>query len=287
MGLGHKNTKIFLLFSLASGFIFLLWNLLQGQNIQLFNPQGIIARQQMELIITATLLMLVVVLPVIVMTFYISWKYRAQRKEEYAPNWDRDPKLQLVWWGFPALIIIAIAAMTWQSSHALDPYKRIENNTKPITIQVVALEWKWLFIYPEQKIATVNYLEIPQKTPVHLELTADAPMNSFWIPQLGGQMYAMAGMATKLNLMADTTGEFPGSAAEINGKGFSGMNFLTKSTTKNEFDTWVLSVKKSSEPLTQDKYNELSKPSENNARAFYASAEHDLFNSIIMKYMNP
>jgi cytochrome o ubiquinol oxidase subunit 2 len=149
----------------------------------------------------------------------------------------------------------------------------------------VALQWKWLFIYPEQNIATVNFVEFPNSTPVNFQLTADAPMNSFWIPELGGQMYAMPGMSTQLHLMADRPGEFNGSAAEISGKGFSGMKFIAKATSQKDFDTWVKSVKQSSNMIDLSKYNKLAEPSENNPVITYASVEKDLYNSIIMKFM--
>ncbi len=256
-------------------------------NFTLFNPKGPIAAQQKSLIITAVLLMLIVVIPVFIMTFYISWKYRAHKKSKYTPNWDFSPKLEFIWWAFPAVIIILIAAMTWKSSHALDPYKPLESNVKPITIQVVALEWKWLFIYPEQNIATINFIEFPEKTPIHFELTADAPMNSFWIPQLGGQMYAMAGMTTQLNLEANEPGEFAGSAAEINGHGFSDMNFLAKAAPAADFETWIASIKQSAPSLSNKTYEDLALPSSNNSKTFYSSVENNLFDRVIMKYMAP
>jgi cytochrome o ubiquinol oxidase subunit II len=254
-------------------------------NIALFNPKGQIAAQQKSLIITAVLLMLIVVIPVLIMTFYISWKYRAGKKSQYTPNWDFSPKLEFIWWAFPTAIILLIATMTWKSTYALDPYKSIESDVKPITIQVVALQWKWLFIYPEQNIATINFFQFPEKTPIHFQLTADAPMNSFWIPQLGGQMYAMAGMTTQLNLIADEPGEFAGSAAEINGHGFSDMGFLAKSTSPMDFEAWVLSVRQSSLPLTIKNYEDLAKPTTNNPKTLYSTVENNLLDYVIMKYM--
>jgi cytochrome o ubiquinol oxidase subunit 2 len=205
--------------------------------IALFNPKGFIAQQERDLVITAVLLMLIVVVPVLTMIFFVAWKYRASNKSaKYTPNWDRSRAIAALRFGLPATIIISLAFITWHTSHKLDPRKPIQSASNSMTIQVVALQWKWLFIYPQQNIATLNYVQFPEKTSVHFDLTADGLMNSFWIPQLGGQMYAMAGMSTELNLMANDVGEYSGSAAEINGKGFAGMRFVAESSSKSDFD---------------------------------------------------
>ena len=232
--------------------------------------------------------MLVVALPVLFLFFFFAWKYRAGgQATTYEPNWDRNWKLSLFKWVFPGTIIAILAIITWHTSHALDPYKPIASPNPPLTIQVVALRWKWLFIYPGQNIATINFIEFPTNTPVHFELTADGPMNSFWIPQLGGQMYAMAGMVNQLNLMADEAGQFQGSAAEINGQGFAGMKFIAQSASETDFETWVGSVKKTSPKLSYEDYTHLVQPSENSPQASYSSTDHDLFAHIIMNYMAP
>ena len=262
--------------------------MLNKTQLAILNPKGIIALQEYRLIILAVVLMLVAVIPVYILTFTIAWKYRAgNKKAKYSPNWDHDNKLDFIRWALPTAIIMILAIMTWKTSHQLDPFQPIPSNVKPITIQVVALQWKWLFIYPEQNIATINLVQFPLNTPVHFELTADAPMNSFWIPQLGGQMYAMAGMVTQLNLMADEVGEFDGSAAEINGRGFAGMRFVAKSTQPADFNAWVNSTQQLSSPLTFDTYNNLALPSENNPQLAYSSVDKDLYNQIIMKFMAP
>jgi len=256
--------------------------------LALFNSKGLVAVKERDLIITAVALMLALVLPVVAATFFIAYKFRASNnKSQYAPNWDHNLIFSVIWWMLPLLVILFIATLTWKSTHELDPAKPLVSSVPPLTIQVVALQWKWLFIYPEQNIATVNFVEFPQNTPVHFKLTADAPMNSFWIPQLGGQMYAMAGMETNLNLMAQEPGEFPGSAAEINGRGFSGMRFVAKSVSSADFNTWVQSVKQSPSALTADEYNKLAVPSESDGRSFYSSVGNNLYNQIIMKFMPP
>jgi cytochrome o ubiquinol oxidase subunit 2 len=152
---------------------------------------------------------------------------------------------------------------------------------------VVALQWRWLFIYPAQGIATINYLELPSNTPVNFQLTADAPMNSFWIPQLGGQMYAMPGMSTQLHLEASNPGQFNGSAAEINGAGFAGMKFQVVAAASSDFDNWVAAVKNGPNHLDQAEYQRLARPSEDSAVAYYSAVPFDLYNSVIIKYMAP
>lgn len=252
------------------------------------NPAGEVASQQRELMIIATLLMLIVVIPVFFMTFFFAWRYReSNHKAKYRPDWSHNSLAEFTWWTVPLIIISVLGVIIWQSSHALDPYKPLAGDKKPLTVQVVALEWKWLFIYPEYNIATVNYLQIPEKTPVNFEITADAPMNSFWIPQLGGQVYAMAGMETKLHLIADKTGEYEGSSANLSGSGFSGMKFQAEATSESDFFKWINGVQLSPEHLTMDKYNELAQPSKDNPPAIYQLEQKDLHDKIMMKYMQP
>jgi cytochrome o ubiquinol oxidase subunit 2 len=252
------------------------------------NPAGIIGIEERDLMIDATLLMLIVVIPVLVMTFMICLKYRASNKRAiYSPYWDYSFLAESVWWGFPCVIIIVLSVITWRSSHTLDPFRPLKTGIKPLEIQVVALQWKWLFIYPEQKIATVNYFHFPENTPINFEITSDAPMNSFWIPQLGGQIYAMPGMRTKLHLIADEPGTFRGSSANLSGEGFAGMKFMATSNTQADFDAWVQSVQQADKSLDQGEYKQLLKPSENNPEASFILKEKDLFEQIIMKYMMP
>lgn len=259
-----------------------------SNNVTIFNPQGTIAHQERNLIVTAVFLMFVVLLPMLFTGYFFAWKYRAgNKKAKYDPEAGQHLKGGILWAIIPALVILGLGTVVWVGAHNLDPYKPIRSDTKPINVQVVALNWKWLFIYPDRGIATVNFLEIPEQTPVNFQLTADAPMNSFWIPSLGGQIYAMSGMSTQLHLEADSVGEYRGQAAEINGPGYSGMKFTTKSVTQTDFDNWVESVKKSSPPLSLDEYIKLSSPSQNNPVSLYSSYEPDLYNKIIMKYMRP
>jgi len=255
-------------------------------NIAVLNPKGLIALKQKNLLIAATLLMLIVVVPVFIMTFLFAWKYRERNeKAKYAPNWDYNLLAESIWWGLPLLIIIVLSVMTWKSSHELDPFKPLESSKKPLTIQAISLQWKWLFIYPEENIATVNFIQFPKDTPINFELTSDAPMNSFWIPQLGGQIYTMPGMKTKLHLIAHEDGSFRGSSANLSGEGFAGMAFTAKASSEAEFASWVSSVKQSSSYLNQEVYNQLVLPSKNNPVTFYILEEKELFEEIVMKYM--
>jgi cytochrome o ubiquinol oxidase subunit 2 len=261
---------------------------LHHETFAILEPKGVTAFKQRELIIDALLVMLAVVIPVFAAFIYIVWKYR-----EGNIGQDRNQDLKsrglitTVMWGVSVTVIAIISVMIWKSSHELDPYKQIQSVNAPITIQVVALNWKWLFIYPEQNIATINYIKIPKNTPINFKLTADAPMNTFWIPQLGGQMYAMAGMENKINLMATEVGEFNGSATEINGRGYAGMRFKTVSVEKNDFDFWVQEVKNSAGSLTMHNYEQLVEDSENNPPEFFSGIEPDLFNKIMMPFMMP
>lgn len=276
------------IFLILVAFVAVLGALVWGTNVAILNPKGAIAQEQFNLLVFASLLSLVVVIPVFGLTFYIARKYRADNKKaKYSPDWDHSRLAETIWWGIPIALITILAVITWKTTHSLDPFKPIQSDKKPITVQVVALQWKWLFIYPEQDIAVVNHVQFPVDTPVNFEITADAPMNSFWIPQLGGQVYAMAGMQTKLHLIADEAGTYSGSSANISGSGFAGMRFKAKASSQADFDTWVLSAKESSTALTMDTYEDLAEQSTDNPISYYSSTDKNLYTTIIMKYMTP
>ena len=186
--------------------------LLNGcNNLVLLNPKGIIAADEKHILIFSVLLMLLIVIPVIFMVFAIAWRYRASNeKAKYEPEWSHSTLLEVIWWSIPCVIIGILGAITWTSTHRLDPYQALNHPAKPITIQAISLEWKWLFIYPEQNIASINYIQFPVDVPVRFLISAEGPMNSFQIPQLAGQIYAMAGMKTKLHLIANAPGEYRG-----------------------------------------------------------------------------
>lgn len=252
------------------------------------NPAGIIAEREKRLMLFALGLSLIVVVPVLTMLGSFAWKYReTNTKANYQPDWGGSRVAESIWWGVPLTLILCLSIVTWHSSHELDPFRALASDKKPLTIQVVALQWKWLFIYPEQHVATVNFVEFPKDTPVNFQVTADAPMNSFLIPQLGGQIYAMNGMSTQLHLMASRTGDFRGLSANISGDGFSSMHFIARAATQDQFDNWLETVYEAPNTLDYDTYQKLAKPSQPKAPTLYASSQDDLYDTILMKYMMP
>jgi cytochrome o ubiquinol oxidase subunit 2 len=262
---------------------------LHGADLSILNPQGPIGQQERWVIVTTVLLSSIVVIPVFFILFLFAWRYRASSstaRAEHEPNWDHDNWLaECIWWLVPTAIIIALSIIAWRSTHTLDPFKQIQGSEPPIVVDVIALDWKWLFIYPEQGIATVNMVEFPANAPVHFYITSDAPMNSLWIPSLGGQIMAMPGMTTQLNLLANKSGTFKGFSANISGDGFAGMTFDAKSVSEDDFNAWVQSVKQGSNPLDDATYAELAQPSEYNPVTYYSSVAGDLFTENVMKYM--
>ncbi|TKB02732.1 ubiquinol oxidase subunit II [Alteromonas portus] len=260
---------------------------LAGCSGGVLDPKGQVGMDEKNLIILCTILMLIVVVPVIVLTLYFAWKYRASRDFEiYTPKWAHSTKIEAIVWSIPILIVISLSVITWRSTHALDPYSPLEGKGEHLTIEVVSLNWKWLFIYPEQGIATVNELVFPANKPVAFKITSESTMNSFFIPQLGSQIYSMAGMETKLHLIADEPGTYKGISSNYSGAGFTGMKFNAIATpTEGDFNDWVASVKQAQTPLTSASYEQLAKPSENNPVTYYSNVSEGLFHDIVMKYM--
>jgi cytochrome o ubiquinol oxidase subunit 2 len=262
--------------------------LLSGcSNLDILNPKGSVGVAERDLIATSTWAMLIVVVPVIALTLYFAWRYRASnRNAEYRPEWTHSTGVEIAVWTIPTLIILFLAVLTWKSTHELDPYRPLESQVKPINVEVVALDWKWLFIYPDLGIASVNQLAIPVGTPVNFLITSDTVMNSFFIPQLGGQIYAMAGMQTRLHLIADHAGDYAGLAANFSGKGFSDMKFRALATSPEDFNAWVAKVRASSDRLDMDRYHAVSTPSEKDPVRYFSTVDPKLFNNIIARYNN-
>ena len=282
-----KRNYIAIAFLVITVVVAALFALLQNYTFQVFDPKGLIATEERGLIIHAVLLMLIVVVPVFILAFSIAWHYRTgNTKAVYTPNWENSPMEELVWWAVPLEIILVLGALTWSSTHALDPAKPLAVSGTPLVVQVVALEWKWLFIYPELGIASVNQLEMPVNRPVTFYITADAPMNSFWIPQLGGQIYAMTGMVTQLHLVANTVGTYAGASANYSGDGFAQMKFDANAVTEDDFNAWVAGVKRSNQTLDQPAYLALARPSTTTPQV-YAPVANNLYNSIVMQFMQP
>lgn len=260
--------------------------ILSGCGMALMDPKGQIGLEQRSLIITATLLMLIVVIPVIIMTIMFARKYRASNKNApYSPDWGHSTKIEIVVWSIPIIIILILGTITWKSSHALDPRKPIVSDAATITIEAVSMDWKWLFIYPDLGIATVNEISFPVDVPVRFKITSDTVMNSFFIPQLGSQIYAMAGMQNIVHLIANEPGVYKGISANYSGRGFSGMKFNAIVTSPQEFEQWVAKVKQSSDKLEWQNYLSLAEPSEDNPVQYFSTVQPKLYMDILNKYM--
>jgi cytochrome o ubiquinol oxidase subunit 2 len=261
--------------------------LLHGTNIRVLNPHGLIADRQLGLIIFSTLVLLGIAIPSLFCFYFFAWKYReTNKKVAYEPNKPHGKWFVFAVWAIPCAFMLVLAVVMWVATHKLDPMRAIDSKNKKLVVQVVALRWKWLFIYPEQGIATVNYVQAPVNTPIEFDLTADdAPMSSFWISNWGGQLYAMTGHSNRLNLMPTTKGDFSGESAELNGSGFAGMKFTARASSQADFDEWVNKTQHSPEVLDWPEYQNLLKPTENNKAAFYSSTEQDMYDTVLMKYM--
>ena len=272
--------------------------LLAGCDLVVLDPAGDVARQQGDLIVISTVLMLLVILPVMALTIFFAWRYRAANKDAtYKPDWDHSTQLELVIWSAPLLIIICLGAVTWVATHLLDPYRplartgpgqAIAADVKPLDVQVVALDWKWLFIYPEQGVATVNELALPVNRPIRFRISSSSVMNSFYIPALAGQIYAMPGMETKLHGVFDRTGNFDGFSANYSGAGFSNMRFKVKSLPMSEFDHWIAAAKASPQgELDRRTYLKLEKPSEKEPVRRFAAVDPQLFDAVVNMCVEP
>jgi cytochrome o ubiquinol oxidase subunit II len=286
---------------------------LSGCNTLLLHPSGAVASQQGHLIVQSTILMLLIVVPVIALTLWFAWRYRESNTDAtYAPDWDHSTQLELVIWAAPLLIIIALGALTWISTHTLDPYRPLNRghaplsanetrsmvkgreetdapaamyaaaaNVRPLVIDVIALDWKWLFIYPEQGIATVNDVAAPVDVPIQFNITASSVMNSFFVPALAGQIYAMPGMQTQLNAVINQPGDYTGFSANYSGAGFSGMRFQFHGVDRAGFDKWVESAKSASGHLDMGDYRQLAKPSEREPVRRYSAVAGGLYEAIL------
>jgi cytochrome o ubiquinol oxidase subunit 2 len=246
------------------------------------DPQGPIASAQLLLLINSTAIMLVVVVPVILATLGFAWWYRASNvRASHTPDEAYEGRIEFVTWSIPALIVILLGGVIWIGSHQLDPRAPIPADAKPLQVDVVALDWKWLFIYPDQGIGAVNQLVIPAGTPVRFRLTSATVMNSFFIPQLGSQIYTMGGMTTHLNLLADKPGEYPGFSANFSGDGFAEMRFVAKAVPAGDFNSWVTQVRGGGSALDDAGYAALAKPSKAVPPGTYRSVEPNMFERII------
>lgn len=284
-----KTIKFFLILFAILATFYSIFFVFTGEKVQVFQPKGTIAKQELELILFNLTMMLSILTPTFILLLITAWKYRTNNKQaKYDPEKKHGKLNQTILWILPAIVVAIMAIVTWKQTHHLDPYKPLGAKDEEMTIQVIALDWKWLFIYPDQGIATLNFVQFPEKKAIRFELTADgSPMNSFWIPHLSGQIYCMTGMVTPLHLMADGVGSYPGRAAEINGKGYAKMTFVAQSSTKEDFDKWINEVKQSPLKLDDKLYAELIKPSVGNLPQSYSHVEKDLFETVVMKVNRP
>jgi cytochrome o ubiquinol oxidase subunit 2 len=256
--------------------------------IVLFDPKGPIGDSERFVIIAAAVLMAIVVIPVFIMGFWFPMKYRASNtKSTYSPKWSYSAKIDLAMWGVPIAIVTVLAILAWTRTHALDPYKPIPSAGDPVNIEVVALDWKWLFIYPDYNIATVNQIAFPVNVPVSFKLTSETVMTSFFIPQLGSQIYAMGGMRTRLHLLADKPGIYAGHNQQLSGRGYANMHFQAKAVSRAEFQAWVHNIKQSPENLDLDRYRKLTKPNTGYYPVTYFSAVKPHLFEYILRQFNP
>jgi len=266
------------------GLIALFVFLIQGKTIDVLHPTGDIGMAQRDLFIFTTSLSLIVVVPVFTLLIYFAVKYRAgNQHSRYMPEWGENKVLEGLWWGIPIVIIAILGVAIYQTSHSLDPYRELSGG-KPLDVQVVALRWKWLFIYPDQEVATLNHMPLPVDRPVRFNMTADAPMSAFWIPSLGSQIYAMNGMESKLNLKASEEGEFTGYTTNINGEGYADMTFKAKVMSEEAFERWSETSAGSTNAMTMGEYESLAQPKSETDERTYRLANAKLFDMIVQKY---
>ncbi len=272
-------------------------SLLSGCNVVLLHPSGDVAVQQRDLLLASTVLMLLIIIPVMVMTALFAWRYRQSNKDApYEPDWHHSTGLEVAIWSAPLAIIVALGALTWISTHVLDPYRPIARigpqqavpaDAKTLEVDVVALDWKWLFIYPSLGVATVNELAAPVNTPIAFKITSSTMMNALFIPAVAGQIYAMPGMQTQLHAVINTPGQFTGFSSNYSGQGFSDMNFKVYGMTKAGFAQWVQSIKAGGGTLTRPIYTVLAEPSDAEPVRRYATVDPTLFGAIVNQCVQP
>jgi cytochrome o ubiquinol oxidase subunit 2 len=268
--------------------IILMPLLLTACQSSILDPQGPIGQSEKTILIDSLAIMLAIVIPTIVATLGFAWWYRASNtKARYLPNFAYSGQLELIVWAIPLLTIMLLGGVAWVSSHDLDPAKPLVSDKKALEVQVVSLDWKWLFLYPDQHVAAVNQLTIPAGVPVHFALTSASVMNAFFIPQLGSMIYTMNGMATELNLHADTPGTLAGLSSHYSGDGFSDMHFEVHVLPPDQFAAWADGTKANGPALDDQSYTELAKQTIKVTPFTYRSVEPGLFDKIITQKLAP
>ncbi len=255
--------------------------------VAILNPAGPIGRAERDLILTALGLMMIVVVPVILMALWFPRRYSASRKDAaYTPKWTRSAKLELIVWLVPIAIVTTLGHLAWSGAHRLDPFRPMDRGVKPVNVEVVAMDWKWLFIYPDQDIAVINKLVFPAGTPLSFRITSDTVVNSFFIPRLGSQMYAMAGMVSRLHLLADKPGLYYGQSQQFSGKGYAGMHFEARAVSAARFKDWLENVRRSPDRLDAVRFKKLEKPSIDAPVTYFSNVEPGLFDRIVGSFVN-
>jgi cytochrome o ubiquinol oxidase subunit II len=255
---------------------------LAGCKQGVLDPKGPIAFAQLQILYDSTGIMLAIVIPTIIATLGVAFWFRASnQRARYRPEFHESGRLELLVWAIPIMTVLLVGGVAWVSSHDLDPKRPIESTGKPVRVQVVSLDWKWLFIYPDEGIATVNQLTIPVGRTVNFELTGSGVMNSFFVPQLGSQMYTMGGMVTKLNLRADHEGVYRGLSAEFSGEGFADMRFMVNAVSDGGYEKWLADVHSAGRSLDTEAYTELAKPSAAVVPVTYGAVASNIFDNVV------
>jgi cytochrome o ubiquinol oxidase subunit II len=270
------------------GGLVLLAAAIGGCTPTILSPVGPIAGGDDLVLLDALGIMLIIVVPTILATLLFAWWFRASnRAATYRPTWAYSGRLEVLVWAIPALVVLFLGGVAWVGSHDLDPARPIASSKQPLEVDVVSLDWRWLFIYPDQHVATINRLVVPVGTPVHLRLTSASVMNVFFVPRLASQIYAMSGMVTQLNMLADKTGIFPGLSAQFSGDGFAGMSFETMVTTSSQFDAFVQHARAAPGRLDDAQYRLLSQQSHDARVQIFGDVSNSLFEDIVSLKLPP
>lgn len=252
------------------------------------DPIGPVGAGNARILIDATVVMLAIVIPTILLAFWMAWHFRASNtKAEYLPYWSYSGRIEAVVWSIPTLTIMFIGGEIWVGSHRLDPFRPLSSDVAPLEVQVVSLDWKWLFIYPEQRIATINQLVVPVGTPVRFSITSASVFNSFFVPRLGSMIYAMPGMVSQLHLQADQAAQLWGISAQFSGDGFSDMQFEVLSMQAADFEAWAASVRGAGPVLDQPTYVRLMEQTQNVPPMTYRAVDPELFQSVVTQKIPP
>jgi len=254
----------------------------------LLDPQGPVSATEVSILVDASAIMLAIVVPTILATCVFAWWFRASNaRAKYRPKFTYSGRIELVVWSIPLMVILLLGGVSWIGSHQLDPATPLESAIAPLEIEVVSLDWKWLFLYPDQGIASVNRLVVPAGTPIHFKLTSASVLSSFFVPQLGSMIYTMNGMTTQLNLLADGPGEFRGLSSHFNGDGFYGMHFILSAVSPAQFAAWVAQTREAGPVLDAAAYRILSRQSLDVAPFTYRAAQAGLFRDIVLQTLPP